>query len=201
MPSPVPSITMGPDWVVAEMPPGYQNRVAEIQRLTADLEEMGRFARLLTEAGAPLASAVRDLFAALHCEIETGPHVPATGVVVRLPQGRLLLHCAQDTTTVERKSPEIAHVFQLLHEIADERDHVVLVSNAWPDRAPAERGESMTADAAAFIGRMGVSLVTGPALFAVWKLSLQEPERAREQVGRLHAHDGGVFETGRLVNW
>ena len=33
-----------------------------------------------------------------------------------------------------------------------------------------------------------------PTLFALWKLSLDEPDRAREQVVRLHAHEGGAFE-------
>ena len=60
----------GPDWVLAEMPAGYQNRLSEIQRLIADLHEMGRFARLVYEVGPALAEAMRDIFAALKLETE-----------------------------------------------------------------------------------------------------------------------------------
>ena len=55
----------GPEWVVAEMPAGYQTRLSEIQRLMADLQEMGRFARLLWDVGPPLGEAARDAFTAL----------------------------------------------------------------------------------------------------------------------------------------
>src|SRR5690348_16535449 len=43
-----------PDWAIKEMPSGYQTRLAEIERLSADIREMDRFARLLCEAGEPL---------------------------------------------------------------------------------------------------------------------------------------------------
>ena len=40
---------------------------------------------------------------------------------------------------------------------------------------------------------MGVAHVTGRTLFELWKLSLPEPEQARAQVQRLHAHEGGTW--------
>lgn len=190
-----PTLDLAPDWVVAEMPPGYQNRVAEIQRLTADLQAMGRFGRLLSEVGAPLGEVVRDLFAALRFEAEVLPGAVCTGVAVRLDgRGRLLLHVSGDSQVVQKKSPEVAHVFQMLHELANDHDHVVFVTNSEADKRPAARGEALAPDALTFLSRMGASHVTGPTLFTLWKLSLQEPDRAREQVLRLLAHEGGTFQ-------
>ena len=44
------------------MPPGFQNRVAEIQRLMSDLHEMGQFGSLLYQVGPELGEAVRRVF-------------------------------------------------------------------------------------------------------------------------------------------
>lgn len=189
-----PVIELGPEWVVAEMPPGYQNRLREIQMLMADLEVMGRFSRLLTATGGRLADVVQAVFAALPLDTAAVDGDRAT-VAVTLPgHGRLLVHVSEEAAVVQKKGEEIAHVFHLLHEVADDRDRVVLLTNTEPTTPPAGRGQAVTAEAAAFLARLGVSHVTAPTLFSLWKLSLQEPERAREQVLRLHAHDGGSFE-------
>ncbi len=41
---------------------------------------------------------------------------------------------------------------------------------------------------------MGASHVTGPTLFSLWKLSMEQMDRARSQVARLLAEDAGTFE-------
>jgi hypothetical protein len=190
-----PPIEIGPEWVIAEMPPGYRTRVAEIQRLTADLQAMSRFGRLLCEVGTPLAEAVQDVFTAIKFDAELTAGPGCADVVVRLDGGRrLLLHVAADRQPLQRKSTEIAHTFQILHEVANEFDRVVLVTNAEPDTPPSNRGGAVTAEALAFLSRMRASHVAAPTLFQVWKLSLQEPGRARELVERLHADPGGTFE-------
>jgi hypothetical protein len=193
MPAETP-VGFGPDWVVAEMPPGYRTRVAEIQRLTAELESMSRFSRLLCDTGAQLADRTRELFASLKLDTERVPG-HGTAVVVRVDgKGRLLLHVSSETHTLQKRSPEFAHVFQMLHEMAEELDHVVLVTNTDPTLPPAQRPGALSEDALAFLTRMGASHVTAATLFDLWKLSLQEPARAREQVQRLLAHAGGTFE-------
>jgi len=192
-PPPQSAVDLGPDWVVAEMPPGYQNRVAEIQRLAADLESMGRFGRLLTETGARLGETVRDVLASLQYDATLTVDGNVTTVVAPLDRGRIYMHIASDGQLIQKKSPEIARVFQLL-QASDDRDHIVLITNAEPDRRPADRGQALSAEAAGFITRMGASHLAATILFALWKLSLEEPDRAREQVVRLHAHEGGVFE-------
>lgn len=190
-----PASSLGPDWVVAEMPPGYQTRVAEIQRLTAELESMTRFTRLLWTSGSLLAASIRDVFASLRMEADTLHDTDGRGLVVRLEgRGRLLFHVSADEQIVHKKSPEIARVFQMLHEVAEELDRVVFVTNAESGKRPADRGPALADDALAFLTRMGASHVTGPTLFALWKLSQQDSARAREQVQRLHAHGGGTFD-------
>jgi hypothetical protein len=52
----------------------------------------------------------------------------------------------------------------------------------------------MTQDAAVFLKRMSIAVLTAPTMFRLWKLSLSNPDRARQQVERLHELDGGVFE-------
>jgi len=189
------TVEIGPDWVVAEMPPGYQNRVREIQMLMADLEAMGRFGRLLTETGARLGEAVRDVFASLRYETALMEDATSTAIVVELEsRRRLLIHVAGDGQGIQKKSPEIARVFQMLQEVAEDTDHVVFVTNSEPHVKPADRGRSVTAEAEGFLSRLGVSHMSALTLFSLWKLSLQEPERAREQALRLHAHEGGPFE-------
>src|SRR5215208_5282861 len=101
----------GPEWVVAEMPAGYQTRLSEIQRLTADLQEMGRFARLLWEVGSALGEAARDALTALRFDA----HVQDTslsGVVVRLDgKRRILLIPSATTEAIQKKGPELTQVF------------------------------------------------------------------------------------------
>ena len=199
----------GPDWVVAEMPPGYQNRLVEIQRLAADLQDMGRFARLLCTVGPPLAEsataaqgpcpplgeAVRDVFTALKFDTELVPANSASIVTVRLDGNRRLLLIPSATTeAVQKKSPEVAQVFQMLQDVPGDSDRVVLVTNVDPETRPADRPAAITPDSLAFLVRMGASHVAGSTLFNLWKLSHQGLDRAREQVERLHAQDPGTFD-------
>lgn len=189
-----PTIQLGPDWVAAEMPPGYQNRVEEIRRLVADLEYMGQFGRLLWEVGARLALSTCEVFRALRYESQVLDEAGSATVVVQLDaRRRLLLHVSDAVAPVQKKSPELAQVFRLLHEVAGDDDHVALVTNSEGMKRPADRADALAADAATFVGRMGVSHVSAATLFALWKLSLQEPDRARAQVERLYSHDGGPW--------
>jgi hypothetical protein len=190
-----PTLDLGPDWVAGEMPPGYHNRLVEIQQMLAELQGMGRFGRLLYENGAALGESVCDLFSHLRFETELRPGTDCAGVVVKLDTwSRLLLHVSPEQHAIPKKSPEIGHVFQVLHEFADDHDRVVFVTNTESATRPTERAAALAPDALAFLARMGVVHVTAPTLFALWKLSLQDQERAREQVKRLHAHDGGTFQ-------
>jgi hypothetical protein len=189
------SSELGPDWVVAEMPPGYGTRIAEIRRLTQELEAMDQFARLLYERGTRLAEAVRSLFRSMEMEAELVSEPPCSHVVVRLDGGRrLILHIAADEQTIHKKSSEIAHAFQILHGAADDHDRVVLVTNTDPGKRPDERSTAISLDAEEFLTRMGVAHVPSSAFFALWRLSLEDRGSARQQLAHLHAHAGGTFE-------
>jgi hypothetical protein len=181
-----------PDWLVVQMPPGYQTRFAEIQRLSAELSGMDRIGRLLWQCGAPLKDAVREAFASLKFDVELAPDA-AANLVVRLDgKRRLLLHVSDADGALEKRSPELARVFQILHETAGGDDRVVLVTNPHPTRPPASRPDAMSADALTLVSRMGVNVLTGATLFGVWTLSLTDPARARAWVERLHGQDGGL---------
>ena len=191
-----PSAVPGPEWVVAEMPPGYQNRVAEIQRLMSDLQDMGHFGSLLYQVGPELGEAVRRAFAAMKLEALTMTGPVPSGVAVRLDaHRRLLLIPSAATDPIQKKGPELAQVFQMLHEVADETsDRVVLITNTDPGTRPADRGAPITPEALAFLVRMGASHLQASTLFALWQLSLNDTAHARAQVDRLYEQRAGTFE-------
>src|SRR5262245_41055134 len=124
-------ISQAPDWVIAEMPPGYHNRLDEIRRLTEDLRALDSFARLLWANGTPLTEAVRDAFVALQFDAAIMPG-HTSDISVRLNGRRLLVHVVPTPEVIRKKSADLARVFQLLHESAEDGDRVVLVSNAAP---------------------------------------------------------------------
>jgi hypothetical protein len=71
-----PALAQAPEWVAAEMPPGYQTRLFELQRLSADLQTMDRIGRLLWETGDRLRDAVGAVFGELKCEVDVTPAPP-----------------------------------------------------------------------------------------------------------------------------
>jgi len=189
------ALELGPDWLAAEMPPGYNTRLQEIQRLSEELRTMGQFGRLLWTIGDELADAVREAFGALRFETVTTPGVTPTLLTVHLDgRRRLLLHVSSSTTPIEKKSLDLAHLFQMLHEIATETDRIVLVANPDPAVPPSHRRDSVDADAMKLVRRLGANVLLGPALFALWTMSLQDRDRARGFIDRFHAQDGGMFE-------
>jgi hypothetical protein len=185
------STTHTPDWLVSEMPAGYQTRFAEIQRLSAEMHAMDQMARLLWETGAPLQEAVRDTLASLKLEIDPVAD-SALGLAVRIDhKRRLLIHVATAESAIEKKSPELASVFKLLHEIAHDDDRVVLVTNTDRSGPPKGRPSSVTEEAGGLLKRLGVNVLPTTTLFGLWTISLQEPQRARAYLEKLHAQDGG----------
>lgn len=183
-----------PNWLAGEMPPGYQTRLAEIERLSRDLETMGRFGGLLWQVGPDLHRLVQEAFVAFKFEVGAVPGGDATSLMVTLNNNhRLLLHVSSSQSPIKKKSDEVAQVFKLVHETAEERDRVVLVSNNDPDVAPPGRPEGLDAEALNLLSRLGANFVSGPTLFGLWTLSLQAPDRVRAQIEKLQGQDGGVF--------
>jgi hypothetical protein len=183
-----------PDWVLAQMPSGYQNRVAEIRRLSAELEDMGRFGRLLWSIGPDLREAVLDLFGALRFQAELLEGNGGSSIAVRFDaQRRLLLHIAGTEATIDKQSSEVAHVFGMIHQMATDYDRVALVANCDRMHQPSDRPDSVAPDALRLLQRMGANVVAAPTLFKVWVAAGHDVEQARRLIGRLHEQDGGTF--------
>ena len=186
------AIAQGPDWVVAEMPPGYQTRLAEIERLAAELQEMDAIGRVLWETGEPLREGVRAVFAAMKCDTEPTPGAPWS-LAVKLDGARRLLVFVPDANGVLQKtSKALTHAFQLV-QLATDRDRVVIVANNDPLTPPSQRPDPVQADALQVLQRTGVNVVTTATLVGVWRLWFADPQRARALLDRLHAQDGGAF--------
>jgi hypothetical protein len=184
-----------PDWLIAEMPPGYQNRIVEIERLSKELRALDRLGRLLWRAGDELTEAVRDAFVALGFEADGATASTGPSVTVRLDaHRRLLLHVSATNSIIQKRSAELARVFELLHTVAENADRVVLVANGDPRVRPADRPESIEPQALNLLHRLGANVLTGPTLFALWTLSLQDKGRARAYVDQLHQQDGGSLQ-------
>jgi hypothetical protein len=189
------AIELGPDWLAAELPPGYNTRLLEIQRLSEELRAMGQFGRLLWTVGDELNQAVREAFVALKFDVVSTLGAPPSSTVVNLDgHRRLLLHVSASGESIEKKGPDLAHVFQMLHEVAGDNDRIVLVANCDPTTRPADRRDPIEPDALKLLRRLGANVLLAPTLFALWTLSLQDRDRARAWVERLHAQDGGAFE-------
>ena len=183
-----------PDWLAGEMPPGYQTRLLEIQRLSEDLKAMERFGGLLWRVGEGLTDAVRDTFVALGFDAERTPESAAAVTVKLWDRRRLLFHVATTNEPIQKKSAELTEVFLMLNEVAEEADRVVLVTNSTPEARPSERTAPIGPEALDLLERMAVNVLTGPSVFALWLLSLDDKDRARKIVERLHDQDGGVFQ-------
>jgi hypothetical protein len=186
-----------PEWLVGLMPHGYQTRLGEIQRLTAELASMDRISWLLWQTGAPLRESLRDVFLALRYDVEVQPEESTYDVRIALDADRrLLIRAVRSEGTVAKKSPDLVAAFQTLSEVATDGDRVVLAGNNHCAMRPAERPQSddIASDALDLLQRMGANFVTTPTLFAIWSLSLQEDvARARALVDKLHAQNVGVF--------
>jgi hypothetical protein len=192
------AIELGPDWLAEEMPPGYNTRLLEIQRLSEELRAMGRFGQLLWTIGDELVEAVRQAFVAMR--FESMPIPGAVGLLAVTLDGnrRLLVNVSSAQQTIQKKSPELAQVFHLQQELVGDSDRIVLVTNSHVGTRPAERPAPVEPDALKLLQRIGANVLPAPALFRLWTLSLQDRDRARGWVDRLHAQDGGSFELPNL---
>jgi len=187
-----PAVAQAPEWVTAEMPPGYQTRFFELQRLSAELEAMDRIARVLWETGDLLKDAVAAVFGALKYEVDITPGA-AGPIVVKLGESRRLLLLVSDTNgPVQKTNEELAQAFQAV-QFAAADDRVVFVPNNHPSGPPAERPAPILPEALDVLSRMGVAVVTTATLFGLWRLSHVDPQKVQKTLEHLHAQDGGPF--------
>ncbi len=187
-----PAVAEAPIWMAAEMPPGYQTRLFEIERLSADLHAMDDIGCVLWKTGETLRDAVGTLFAAVKCEVDPTPG--DTGAVAVGLDGfrRLLLVVSGAVSPIQKTNEELARSFHAL-QFAGVNDRVVLVVNNHPATPPEDRPDPILPDALGVLQRMGVDVLTTFTLFRLWRLSLEDQQKARKALDRLHAQDGGQF--------
>jgi hypothetical protein len=184
--------TNAPEWLNAEMPPGYQTRLWEIERLSADLDAMDRVGRVLWETGEPLRDAVGALFGALKCEVDATPGSSGP-IVVKLGESRrLLLVVSGSVSPIKKTDQELAQAFRAV-QVASADDRVVFVANNDPATPPAGRPDPVLPDALGVLQRMGVAVVTTATLFRLWRLWYEDQPKARRILERLLAEEGGLF--------
>jgi hypothetical protein len=189
-------ILTGPEWLAAEMPPGYRNRLEEMERLARDLEAMTQFGRLLCAVGPDLRDAVYDAFVAFEFDVSPARH----DIIVALDaRRRLLVHVSSGDRPINRRDPELAQVFQMLHELAEPGDRVVLVANNDPATRPSDRAQGIDGEALALLKRLGANFLPSATLFSLWSRALQDRRDARAYVERLHEQDGGIVAAPVLL--
>lgn len=186
-----PALKDAPEWVPAEMPPGYRTRLLEIERLSADLRAMDAIARLLWESGEPLRDAVARVFGEFKCEVEA-PASPSPLAAKLNDSRRLLLLVSGTPGPIHRTHEEVTHAFQAV-QFAGADDRVVLVAHIDPATPPADRPDAVSPDALHLLERTGVTVVTSVTLFRLWRLWLEDQPKARKTLERLHAQEGGLF--------
>ena len=186
------ALTEAPEWMRAEMPPGYQTRLWEMERLSADLGAMDRVGRVLWQTGEPLRDAVVAVFAALKCEVDADKG--ATGpIVVKLGESRrLLLVVSGSASPIQKTDDELAQAFRAV-QFASVNDRVVFVANVDPATPPADRPDPVLPDALGVLQRMGVVVVTTASLFRLWRLWYEDQPKAQKLLERLSTQDGGLF--------
>jgi hypothetical protein len=176
----------------AEMPPGYQTRLWELQRLSADLAAMDRIGSVLWETGEPLRDAVGALFTALKCDVEATPGSNGPLVVTLGESRRLLLVVSGSASPIKKTDEELAQAFRAM-QFASANDRVVFVANNDPATPPADRADPVLPDALGVLQRMGVAVVTTATLFRLWRLWYEDEPKARKVLARLLAEEGGLF--------
>jgi hypothetical protein len=189
MTEPVHVLDQGPDWMPAEMPPGYRTRLLEIERLSADLQAMDGIGRVLWATGEPLRDAVTRLFAELKCEVEAPQEAGGPIAVTLGPSQRLLVLVSETVGPIHKTHDEITRAFQAV-QFADANDRVVFLAQGDPATPPADRSDPVLPDAQGLLEKMGVEVVSTTSVFRLWRLWLEDQQKARKALQRLHAEEG-----------
>jgi len=185
-----------PKWVMAELPPKYQELAAQIAALMEQTREYEALAGALWQTGPPLTHAVASVFHSLKCETEMMNNGANYDLRAQLEGGqRFLVHVVGAPEPIDRKSPEIARILRTLQEDAEEQhDRVLLALNISYDLPPASRKQELaTQEALRLIQGLGANLVPTSTLFGLWKYSLHDAGGAKKSLLRLHELKGGIF--------
>lgn len=182
-------------WVLAELPPAYQEIAAKIAALRQQAQKYEEITGVLWQVGKPLAIGVRDIFSALQFDATLTERESGYNVRVQLGgDRRLVLEVAGSTEAIDRQSPALTELLRILQNEVNDHDRLVLAVNAWCDLPlDARKKDLITLEALKLATRVGANVVATSTLFGIWKHSLTDLEAARQTVMRLYSHDGGFF--------
>ena len=157
-----------PDWVIAEMPPGYQNRVVEIQRLSEEIRSMDRFGALAL-AGCETSGAEA---CTMRCRTWVRSRAD-TGFNGRIRNGQA--GCAPSPVAPFAPRPTTSFRRRALSSRTSSSccTRWLRTSIAWSSlptatrRArPEDRPESIEPEALNLLRRLGANVLPGPTLFS-----------------------------------
>jgi hypothetical protein len=184
-----------PAWALAELPPEYAVITQRLAELQEQERRLRRMAGLLWETGEPLNRLVRDTFRSAGLNAETTRPGMTYDVSVDLEGGRrLLVEVTGIEGQINKGSKKIAQVLSARQTEAKAGDRVGIVVNAHREKPIPEREAStvITDDALNLLEGLDAVVVTSTDLFRVWKLSLSNPDAARNELQQLHGAAAGL---------
>lgn len=152
---------------------------------------------LLWGTGDPLAKVVRDVFREAGLAADLTTPGATYDITVTLPEGRrLLIEVTGIDGQINKGSKKIGQVFDTAQSVAQDGDRVVIAVNAYRDKPVGDRKglKILTPEAGRLLAKLDAVVVTTSALFDVWKLTLDEPPRALEELVRIHGAPAGLMQ-------
>jgi hypothetical protein len=187
---------VGPSWIDEFKPAAH----LEIERKIPELQEADRKYRqleyvlwgtgeeledavqlLLTEMGVPCTKTVRG------ATVDLLGEVPSRGL-------KFAFEVTGTSDAIKKGSKKLSQALTYLMETSDEAEKIVVIANAHNRIPPKDRPAAFTPEIARLLKQNGITAVTTEQLYKEW---LTNPEGPHEELfAHLHAHPGGVFESG-----
>jgi hypothetical protein len=197
-PAPAPTTANNSDpraWVLAELPPAYQEIAGKIAALRQQAQKYEEISGVLWQVGKPLALGIRDLFSVLQYEATLTEH--PTGYNVRVNLGaerRLVMEVVGSPEAIDRQSPALTELLRILQTEVGDHDRLVLAINSWCELPlEARKKDLISAEALKLATRVRANVVPTSTLFGIWKHFLTDPDAARQTIMKLYTQDGGFF--------
>ena len=136
------------------------------------------------------------LFAELKCEVQATQGAGGRICVTVGPSQRLLVLVSQSPGPIHRAHEEITRAFRAV-QLADASDRVVFLAQGDTSTPPMDRSDPVLPDARDLLEKMGVEVVSTTSIFRLWRLWLEDSQKARRALQSLHAEEGRLLAPWR----